>query len=152
MAKVKPIPEGLHSITPSLTIDGAAEAIEFYKRAFGATELTRALDPTGKKIWHAMLRIGDSCFFVNDTAPEMGSVARPTKLWIYAAGVDAAFKRAVDAGGKPAMQPADMFWGDRMSQVTDRWGNEWFLAEHTQDMTPAQMQKAQDSFVASMRK
>src|ERR1700751_1432313 len=80
----KPIPEGLHSITPNLVVDGAAEAIEFYKRAFGAEELMRAPDPTGEKVWDANLRIGDSCFFVNDTAPEMGATATPSSLWIYA--------------------------------------------------------------------
>lgn len=152
MAKVHPIPEGLHTLTPSLTIDGAAEAIEFYKRAFGATEQNRALDPSGKKVWHAQLRIGDSALFINDASPEMGSVALPSKLWIYTQGVDAAFKRATAAGAKAVMEPADMFWGDRMSQVNDRWGNQWFIAQHMQDLTPAQLQKAQDAFVASMRK
>lgn len=152
MAKVKAIPEGIHSVTPALTLDGAAEAIEFYKRAFAATELSRALDPTGKKVWHAMLRIGNSPIFLNDVLPDMGSNAMPTKLWLYGENVDARFKRAVDAGAKAMMQPADMFWGDRMCQVSDRWGNQWTLAERVQDLTPEQMQKAQDAFVAEMKK
>jgi len=149
---VKPIPEGLHTLTPQLNIDGAAEAIEFYKRAFGAEELMRAPDPTGKKVWHANLRIGDSCFFVNDTQPEMGATASSSSLWVYAPNVDAAFERATKAGAKTAMPPQDMFWGDRMATVTDKWGIRWNLATHVKDLTPAEMQKAQDAFVAEMAK
>jgi PhnB protein len=147
---VKPIPEGLHTITPNLVVDGASEAIEFYKRAFGAEEIMRAPDPTGKKVWHANLRIGDSCFFVNDTAPEMGSTATPSSLWLYAPDVDAAFARATKAGGKPAMPPQDMFWGDRMATVIDKWGIRWNLATHIKDLTPEELKKAQDAFVAEM--
>ena len=149
---VKPIPEGLHTLTPQLNIDGAAEAIEFYKRAFGAEELMRAPDPTGKKVWHANLRIGDSCFFVNDTQPEMGATASSSSLWVYAPNVDAAFERATKAGAKTAMPPQDMFWGDRMGAVVDKWGITWNLATHVKDLTPAEMQKAQDAFVAEMAK
>jgi uncharacterized glyoxalase superfamily protein PhnB len=148
----KPIPEGLHSITPNLVVDGAAEAMEFYKRAFGAEEIFRAPDPSGKKVWHANLRIGDSCFFINDTAPEMGATATPSSLWIYAPDVDAAFARATKAGAKPAMQPQDMFWGDRMATVVDKWGIKWNLATHIKDLTPDELKKAQDSFVAEMAK
>jgi len=149
---VKPIPEGLHTLTPQLNIDGAAEAIEFYKRAFGAEELMRAPDPTGKKVWHANLRIGDSCFFVNDTQPEMGATASSSSLWVYAPNVDAAFERATKAGAKTAMPPQDMFWGDRMGSVVDRWGITWNLATHIKDPTPEEMKKAQDAFVAEMAK
>lgn len=152
MAKVSAVPPGLHTVTLGLTIDGAADAIAFYARAFGAEELTRALDPTGKKVWHAMLRIGDSVIFVNDPAPDMGSVPSPAKIWIYGEGVDAAFTRATDAGAKAGMPPTDMFWGDRVAQVSDRWGNTWMLAQHTRDMTPAEMKKAQDDFVATLKK
>ena len=95
---VNPIPDGFHTITPSLTLEGAAEAIEFYKRAFGAEERSRALDPSGTKVWHAELRIGNSVFFVNDTAPEMGATPSFTSLWIYLPEADAAFDRAVKAG------------------------------------------------------
>jgi PhnB protein len=149
---VKPIPEGLHSITPHLVVDGASEAIEFYKRGFGAEELMRAPDPTGKKVWHANLRIGDSCFFVNDTSPEMGATATPSSLWIYTPDVDAAFARATKAGGKPAMPPQDAFWGDRMATVIDKWGIRWNLATHIKDLTPDELKKAQDAFVAEMAK
>jgi uncharacterized glyoxalase superfamily protein PhnB len=149
---VKPIPEGLHSLTPNIAVDGAAEAIEFYRRAFGAEELMRAPDPTGKKVWHANLKIGDSCFFVNDVAPEMGGKPSVCSLWIYSPNVDAAFERATKAGAKPAMPPQDMFWGDRMGSVVDRWGITWNLATHIKDPTPDEMKKAQDAFVAQMAK
>ena len=88
---VNPIPAGYHSLTAQLSIDGAAQAIEFYKRAFGAEELDRALDPSGKKVWHAALRVGDSMLFVNDVFPEMGAPdpAR-SAMWLYVANVDAA--------------------------------------------------------------
>ena len=94
----------MHTLTPSLNVEGAAEAIEFYKRAFGAEERFRALDPTGKKVWHAELRIGDSILFVNDTAPEMGATPSFSTLWIYTENVDAAFDRAVKAGARVTMQ------------------------------------------------
>lgn len=146
----KPIPNGLHTITAQLTVEGAAEAIELYKKAFGAEERMRAPDPSGKKIWHAEFRIGDSVVFINDAFPEMGGGANKTRLWVYADGVDTWFKRAVDAGCTVKMPVADMFWGDRMGVVVDKWGNEWTLAQHVKDMTPDEMKKAQDAFVASM--
>src|SRR5712691_10944878 len=126
----KAVPEGMHTVTPQLSVDGAGEAIELYKKAFGAEELTRALDPSGKKIWHSMLRIGNSTIFVNDTFPEMGGAPSQASLWIYLDNVDTAFKRAVDAGCKTQMAVADMFWGDRMGTVVDRWGIKWNIATH----------------------
>ena len=114
--------------------------------------MARAPDPTGKKIWHAALRIGDSVVFSSDAAPEMGNLASKTKLWLYFENADSAFKRAVAAGLTVTMPPADMFWGDRMGVVTDRWGNQWTLAQHVKDLTPAEMKKAQDEFVAQQAK
>ncbi len=144
----KAIPDGLRSITPQLTIDGADEAIAFYKKAFGAEEQHRAVDPSGKKVWHAQIRIGDSAIFVNDAFPEMGGLPNTTSLWIYTDGVDAAFQRAVAAGAQVKMPVADMFWGDRMGAVVDRWGNRWTLAQHVKDMSPEEMKRAQDAAVA----
>jgi uncharacterized glyoxalase superfamily protein PhnB len=138
-----PIPEGLHSITPQLSVDGAAEAIAFYQKAFGAEEITRAPDPSGKKIWHAAIRIGNSQLFINDVFPEMGSKANQSQLWLYSAGVDAAFQRAVDAGCKVMMPLADMFWGDRMGALTDKWGNQWMLSQHVKDLSPVEMKAAE---------
>jgi PhnB protein len=148
----KAIPEGLRSLTPALNIDGAAEAMEFYKRAFGAVESARAMDPSGQKVWHAEMRIGDSAFFLNDVAPEMGNKPSHSSMWIYTDRVDAAFKQAVDAGAQVRMPIGDMFWGDRMGSVADRWGNQWTFAQHMKDLTPQEMQAAQDAFVASMKK
>ncbi len=136
------IPEGQHSVTPQLTVDGAADAIAFYKKAFGAEEIQRAPDPSGKKIWHAAIRIGNSTIFINDAFPEMGAAPLVSSLWIYTAGVDAAFKRAVDAGAQVKMPLADMFWGDRMGSLVDRWGNRWTLAQHTKDLSPEEMRGA----------
>lgn len=151
MAKVKPIPQGLHTLTPQLTLDGASAAIDFFRRAFGAEEVDRAPDPSGKKIWHAMLRIGDSAVFVNDTFPEMGGTANKVSLWLYCDDVDAVYKRAVDAGATPGMPPTDMFWGDRTGHVVDRWGNTWHIATHVKDMTPEEMRKAGEEFAAKQK-
>jgi uncharacterized glyoxalase superfamily protein PhnB len=151
MAKVKAVPEGMHTLTAQIAVDGAAEAMEFFKRAFGAEELSRAPDPSGKKIWHAAMRIGDSTFFVNDVFPDMGGGARTATLWIYLDGVDAAFKRAVDAGATVRMPVADMFWGDRMGALSDKWGNHWTISQRVKELTPEQMKKAGDEFVAQMQ-
>lgn len=152
MANVKPVPEGMHTVTPQLVMDGAAEAIELYKKAFGAEEIDRALDPSGKKIWHAMLRFGDSMVFVNDAFPEMGGAPIKARLFLYLGDVDAAHKRAVDAGLTSVMPPADMFWGDRLCGLLDKWGNAWNIATHVKDMTPEEMQKAGEEFAANMTK
>jgi PhnB protein len=152
MAKVRAIPEGMHSVTPQLTVKGCAEALEFYKKAFGAVEIARAADPSGTKVWHAMIRIGDSILFCNDDFPEMGGMARASQLWIYSDGVDAAFQRAVDAGAKVLMPLDDMFWGDRMGKVGDKWGNEWALAQRVKDMSPDELERAQDAVMAEMNR
>jgi uncharacterized glyoxalase superfamily protein PhnB len=152
MAKVSPIPPGIHTVTPVLTIKGCAEAIELYKKAFGAEEVMRSNDPSGKLIWHAHIRIGDSAIFMNDEIPEMTKPATPAQLWLYVDAVDAAFKRATSAGCKAEMPPADMFWGDRMASVSDRWGNNWTMATHVKDMTPEEMERAAKAFIAEMSK
>lgn len=148
----KPIPEGYHTITPQLSIDGAADAIDFYKRAFGAEEIVRAPDPSGKRIWHAVLRLGTSLFFVNDVFPEMGGTPSHSGMWLYVSDVDAAYARATAAGAKGTNPPADMFWGDRMAHVTDPYGNRWAIATHTRDLSPEEMKKSQDEAVASFKK
>jgi uncharacterized glyoxalase superfamily protein PhnB len=147
----KPIPAGYHTITAQLSIDGAAKAIDFYKKAFGAEELDRAPDPSGQKVWHAAIKIGDSMLFVNDVFPDMGGSPSHSSLWLYVPDTDAAFKRAVDAGAKATMPPADMFWGDRMGQVADPFGQKWTIATHVKDMTPAEMKSAQDKAVAEFK-
>jgi PhnB protein len=149
---VKAIPNGYHTITAQLAIEGAAEAIEFYKKAFGAEQIDRATDPGGKKVWHASLRIGDSMIFVNDVFPEMGGSPSQSSMWLYVPDCDASCKRAVDAGAKATTPPMDMFWGDRMGQVTDPFGQKWTIATHVKDMTPDEMKAAEAAFVAAMKK
>ncbi len=148
---VHPVPRGLHTITPQLNVEGAAKAIDFYKAAFGAEEVMRAPDPSGQKIWHAELGVAGSSFFVNDVFPEMGD-PNPSRscCWIYVADCDALFKRAVAAGAKVEMPVTDMFWGDRMGQVSDPFGQKWVVATHVKDMTPDEVKAAEKAFIASM--
>ena len=148
----KAIPEGLHSVTPHLTVDGCADAIETWKKAFGAEEMMRAPSPDGKKIWHSAVRIGDSVIFCNDSMPDMPPMPKQARLWIYQEDVDRGFERAKSAGLKVVMPPGDMFWGDRIAELHDRWGTQWVLAKHVKDLSPAEMKKAQDEFVAKMKK
>jgi uncharacterized glyoxalase superfamily protein PhnB len=156
MAKVKPIPEGYHSLTPHIVVRGAAEAIEFYKKAFGAVELRRSPMPDGKKLIHADLLIGDSHLLLVDDMPEMGCHApfepgaTPVTLHLFVEDVDAVYERAVAAGARATMPPADMFWGDRYGKLVDPFGHEWSLATHKEDLTPEEMQKRSDEMFAQM--
>ena len=152
MASVKPIPEGVHTLTPNLTLRDCAKAIEFYKRALGATEVTRMMAPDGKSVWHAELRIGDSLFYLNDEMPGMSrpapsaSAPVPVTMWLYVPDTDGAFKRAVDAGAKAIAQPTDMFWGDRCAGVSDPYGYLWSFATHVKDLTEEEMRRAGEEF------
>ena len=143
-ASVKPIPDGMRSLTPHLVCDGAAKAIEFYKKAFGAAEEGRMPGPDGR-LMHAQVRIGDSALMLVDEWPEMGAVGpnklkgTPVTIHLYVADVDSAYQRAVDAGATATMPPADMFWGDRYGQLKDPFGHMWSLATHQHDYTPEQM-------------
>lgn len=145
-AKVQPIPKGYHVVTPSIVVRGAAEAIEFYKKAFGAKELYRMPGPDGK-VMHAEIKIGDSIVMLADEFPQMGSSAPQTvggtasSLLIYTRDVDALFNQAVAAGAKVAMPVSDMFWGDRYGKVTDPFGHQWQLATHKENVTPKEMAK-----------
>jgi uncharacterized glyoxalase superfamily protein PhnB len=157
MATEKPIPEGMHTLTPNLVIRGCAKAIEFYKRALGAQELARMPAPDGKSIWHAELRIGDSVFFMNDEMPGMGRPAPtadapvPVTLWLYVPDCDAAFDRAVKAGAKETMPPADMFWGDRCAGVADPFGYLWSFATHQKDLTEEEIRRGGEEFARRMQ-
>jgi uncharacterized glyoxalase superfamily protein PhnB len=147
-AKVRPIPEGFHSVTPHITVHDAAGAIDFYKKAFGAQDLGRMPMPDGKKLMHAMIKIGDSIIMLNDEFPEMKCLGpraiggSPVTLHLYVDNVDAAFKRAVDAGCTVAMQLEDAFWGDRYGQVADPYGHRWSLATHIKDASEKEMAEA----------
>ena len=134
------IPQGMHSITPHLICAGAAKAIEFYKAAFGATEEARLPGPDGR-LMHASVKIGDSQVMLVDEMPEWGALGpkslkgSPVTLHLYVEDVDAAVKRAVDAGAKVTMPVADMFWGDRYGKIEDPFGHQWSVATHVRDVS-----------------
>jgi PhnB protein len=144
----KPIPDGYHTITPHLVIKGASEAIEFYKRAFGAEELCRMPfpGPDGQvKLGHAELQIGNSRLFLADEFPEYGSTgpngSSPVTIHLYVTDADAVFNRAVEAGATVSMPLADQFWGDRYGKLVDPFGHHWSIATHVEDLTPEQMEE-----------
>ena len=144
---VKAIPEGYHSITPYLVCKGAAKAIEFYTRAFGAKEFVRMPGPEGR-IMHAEVKIGDSMLMLADenpergaVAPQTGTLARSASIMFYTDDVDATFKRALELGASSIQTPTDMFWGDRMGNLMDPFGHQWAIATHKEDVTPDEMQK-----------
>ena len=143
---VKPIPDGFHTATPYLTVKGATAAIDFYKRAFGATELFRMPGPDGK-IMHAEITIGNSRIMLADECAANATQA-PTSLngtaigiFLYVEDVDASYKQAIKAGAKETQPVQDMFWGDRFGKLTDPFGHKWMLATHKEDVTPAEMEK-----------
>ena len=150
--------EGYQTVTPALTVRNGAEAIEFYKEAFGAEEIMRVPGPDGKSIMHAEIRVGTSRIMLGDEAPPMGCLAPVTlggpggSLYVYVPDVDAAFKQAVAAGAKVLMPVTDMFYGDRFGQVEDPSGHRWGLATHVEDLAPAEMARRQREFFASMAK
>lgn len=152
MANVKPIPEGYHSLTPYLVIDGAAKALEYYKKAFGATELFR-MDHEGK-IAHAEMKIGDSPFMLSDGDPEAGFRdpkaigGSPVGLMIYVNDVDTIFKQAIDAGGTEVKPLQDQFYGDRSGTLTDPFGHIWTVATHKEDVTPEEIDKRMAAMAA----
>ncbi len=154
---VKAIPEGYHTITPYLTVRGAARAIEFYKQAFGAEARGIMPGPDGK-IMHAEMRIGDSIIMLADEFPEIGALSPQTTggsgtgLHIYIEDVDAAFDRAVKAGASVEMPVADMFWGDRYGKLKDPFGHKWSIATHTKDMSMDEMNKGMEQAMAKMPK
>lgn len=155
MAKAKKaVPEGHHTVTPQLTLDNAAKAIEWYKKALGAQEVARAAGPDGK-IMHAEIRIGDSLIMLND---EMGGGkspkaigGSPASLWVYVEDCDALFNRAVTAGAKVPPGPmgaiADQFWGDRSGTFTDPHGYTWTIATRKEDLTPQEINTRMDAFM-----
>lgn len=145
MADVKPIPDGYHSVTPYLIVDGASEAIDFYKKAFGATELFR-MEHQGK-IGHAEIKIGDSPVMLSDEHPQMGYKGpksmggTPVSLMIYVDDVDTVYKRAIESGGIEVKPLQDQFYGDRSGTLTDPFGHVWTVATHKEDVTPEEIDK-----------
>jgi PhnB protein len=152
---VKSTPEGYHSVTPYLIIGGAAKAIEFYKKALGATEVMR-LDHGGK-IGHAEIKLGDSHVMLADEFPEMGnrgpqSLGGTTVgLCVYVPNVDAVFKQAVDAGAKVERPVQDQFYGDRSGTIIDPFGHKWTIATHIEDVPPEEIGKRMAAWSASQQ-
>ncbi len=145
MAKAaKAVPDGYHTITPQLTLDSAAQTIDWYKKALGAEEVSRSAGPDGK-IMHAELKIGNSRFMVNDVM--MGAKGpqsfggSPASLWLYVEDSDRLFNSAVSAGGKVQTPMDDQFWGDRAGAVEDPAGYTWWIATRKEDFTHAELQQ-----------
>jgi uncharacterized glyoxalase superfamily protein PhnB len=147
MQRVKPIPAGIHTVTPHLVCAGAADAIEFYKQAFNAVEMMRLKGPQ-EKLMHASIRIGDSVVMLVDEMPEWGSLGpkalkgSSVVIHLYVEDVDTAYARAISAGAKAIMPPSDMFWGDRYGQLEDPFGHRWSIATHMRDLTAEEIQQA----------
>jgi PhnB protein len=141
------IPQGMHSVTPHLICAGAANAIEFYKQAFGATEQARLPGPDGR-LMHAVVKIGDSQVMLVDEMPEWGALGptslkgSPVTIHLYVEDVDAVVARAVKAGAKVTMPVADQFWGDRYGKLEDPFGHHWSIATHVRDVSMEEAQKA----------
>ena len=152
---VKPIPEGYHTLTPYLAVEEASEAIEYYKRAFGAQETMRMPGPDGK-IAHAEIRIGDSLIMLSDPFPQStvrppGEVVQTTaSIYMYVDDVDSVLTKAVDAGATVTMEVADQFWGDRFGSIQDPFGHTWSIATHVEDVPPAEMAERSKKAMAEM--
>jgi len=148
MPQVKAVPDGYHTVTPFLNVKGAAEAIDFYKKAFGAEERGGRAPGPNNTIMHSELKIGDSTVMVADAM--MGPPTQAS-LHLYVPDADASWKRATEAGATVVMPLADQFWGDRYGVVADRWGNRWSIATHKEDVPPAEMQKRTADAIKQMQ-
>ena len=143
---VKPIPEGYHSVTPYLCAKGAAQAIEFYKKALSATERMRITQPDGR-VGHAEIQIGDSVIMLADEFPEMGVRSpetlggSPVSIHLYVEDVDAVFQQAVTAGAMVKRPVADQFYGDRLGGIVDPFGHTWWISTHKEDLSPEEIEK-----------
>jgi PhnB protein len=153
--RANPIPKGYHSVTPYLTVNDAARAIDFYQRAFGAQEVMRMDGPNGK-IGHAEIKIGDSIVMLADEMPGMGARS-PLSLggttagvMLYVENADTVFNQAVSAGAQVESPLADMFWGDRYGRLKDPFGHSWSVATHIEDVAPAEMSKRMQEAMSKM--
>jgi PhnB protein len=155
--RVKPIPDGYHSVTANLTVKGASQAIDWYKQALGAQELYRMPGPDGR-LMHAEIKIGDAVVMLTDEMPEMGGKGpqalggTPVGLMIYCEDSDAAFNRAVGAGASVRMPLEDAFWGDRWGMFTDPFGHVWSVATRKKNMSVPEMKHAMDEFMANYKR
>ena len=135
---VKPIPDGYHTITPYVTLNGAAKAMDFLKAAFGAKEVHKTMRPDGG-VWHADLLVGNSHFMISDANEQFP--AAPASFYLYVEDTDAAYRRALDAGATSLMEPMTAFYGDRSAGVKDPAGNQWWIATHVEDVSPEEMKR-----------
>ncbi len=148
----KPVPDGYRTVTPYLTVKGAARALEFYQKAFDA-EVTLRLTMPGDQIAHAEIRIGDSMIMLSDEWPDMGKLSPVTRggatggIALYVDDADAWFKRAIEAGATVSQPLKDQFYGDRTGSVTDPFGHFWTLATHKEDLSEAEMQERMDAMM-----
>ena len=151
---VKPIPDNYHRVTPYLVVDGAAKAIDFYKKAFGATELMRMPAP-GDKIGHAEIKIGDSVVMLADAVAEMGHKSpktlggSPISLLVYVENADSTVSGAVAAGAKLTRPVENQFYGDRMGGITDPFGHQWHVATHVEDVSPEEMKRRMEAMATA---
>jgi len=150
---VKPIPDGFSTATPTITVREAANAIEFYKKAFDAQEIFRFPSPDGKTIMHAEIKIGNSIIMLNDEMPQMNCNSPQSiggtgsSIFLYVNDADTTFNKAVSNGAKPFTPLMDAFWGDRFGSIQDPFGHVWSIATHKKDMTPEEIKKAgQEAF------
>lgn len=150
---VKPIPDGYHSVTPYLILTGAAQGLEFYQQAFGAT-VTLRMDGPGGKIMHAEIRIGDSVIMLADECPEMNAISpttlkgTPVSLMIYVEAVDTVFSRAIAAGATVRRAVQNQFYGDRSGTLVDPFGHVWTISTHTEDLTPEEIAKRAEAMMS----
>jgi PhnB protein len=157
MSAPRPIPEGFHTVTPYLAIRGAAQAIEFYKQAFGAQERLRLPGPDGKSIGHAEIVIGDSILMLADESPQFGNRSpqslngTPVFFGVYVPDADASFQRAVKAGAKVIKPLADQFYGDRTGTVEDPFGFSWTFMTHKEEVQPEELNRRLEAEYAKMR-
>jgi PhnB protein len=155
MSTVRAIPQGYHALTPALVCKNAERAIEFYKQAFDAKELNRMQGP-GDKIGHAELQIGDSRLMLSDEFPGMANApsgnTTSNSIVLYTDNVDTVFERAVKAGAKVEMPLENQFWGDRYGKLRDPFGHQWGLAQHVEDVAPAEMERRAKAWMAEMSK
>lgn len=148
MSELKSIPEGFTTVTPHLVCNNCAEAIEFYKKAFGAVDLGRMEEPNTKKIVHASMKIGDSMIMLVDEFPNWGTLGpksvggTPVTIHLYVEDADSFVEKAVSAGAEVTMELMDAFWGDRYGKIKDPFGHEWSVATHIEDVSPEDMEEA----------
>jgi PhnB protein len=155
---VKPIPDNYHTVTPIFVFKDARKAIDFYKKAFGASEQSVMPGPDGKGVMHAALKIGNSMVMMGEECPDRQTKSAetlgtsPMSLYLYVNDVDAAYRRALAAGGASQMPVQDMFWGDRVGSITDPFGYSWMLATHIQDLSPEEIARGAEAMYAGAGK